>query len=157
MIALYIIILLAIIGFAVFYICKEYIKKPDAQEGGSRGVLKNKKSIENMVANVESILVYANGNDTLCRRLVEVKENIRFFNPTTNQKVLLVDTKIANKLDDLKILVAKDNTQETCFRVWKKWKLISSKEKKMRGIDEKNLPNIKRLARKRSCQSFERT
>lgn len=70
-----------------------------------------------MVANVESILVYANGNDTLCRRLVEVKENIRFFNPTTNQKVLLVDTKIANKLDDLKILVAKDNTQETCFRV----------------------------------------
>lgn len=117
MIALYIIILLAIIGFAVFYICKEYIKKPDAQEGGSRGVLKNKKSIENMVANVESILVYANGNDTLCRRLVEVKENIRFFNPTTNQKVLLVDTKIANKLDDLKILVVKDNTQETCFRV----------------------------------------
>ncbi len=117
MIALYIIILLAIIGFAVFYICKEYIKKPDAQEGGSRGVLKNKKSIENMVANVESILVYANGNDALCRRLVEVKDNIRFFNPTTNQKVLLVDTKIANKLDDLKILVAKDNTQETCFRV----------------------------------------
>ena len=117
MIALYIIILLAIIGFAVFYICKEYIKKPDAQESGSRGVLKNKKSIENMVANVESILVYANGNDTLCRRLVEVKDNIRFFNPTTNQKVLLVDTKIANKLDDLKILVAKDNTQETCFRV----------------------------------------
>lgn len=116
MIALYIIILLAIIGFAVFYICKEYIKKPDTQEG-SRGVLKNKKSIENMVANVESILVYANGNDALCRRLVEVKDNIRFFNPTTNQKVLLVDTKIANKLDDLKILVAKDNTQETCFRV----------------------------------------
>lgn len=116
MTALYIIILLAIIGFAVFYICKEYIKKPDAQEG-SRGVLKNKKSIENMVANVESILVYANGNDALCRRLVEVKDNIRFFNPTTNQKVLLVDTKIANKLDDLKILVAKDNTQETCFRV----------------------------------------
>ena len=117
MIALYIIILLAIIGFAVFYICKEYIKKPGAQGGGSRGVLKNKKSIENMVANVESILVYANGNDTLCRRLVEVRDNISFFNPTTNQKVLLVDTKIANKLDDLKILVAKDNTQETCFRV----------------------------------------
>lgn len=116
MTAFYIIVLLAIVGFATYYICKEYIKKPDKQEG-SRGIVKNKKSIENMVANVESILVYANGNDALCNRLVEVKDNIRFFNPTTNQKVLLVDSKIANKLDDLKILVAKDNTQETCFRV----------------------------------------
>ncbi len=118
MIALYIIVILAIIGFAVFYIVKEYVKKPnDEAKGGSRGILKNKKSIENMVSNVESIIVYANGNDVLCRRLVEVKDNIRFFNPTTNDKVLIIDSKIANKLDDLKIMVAKDNTQETCFRL----------------------------------------
>ena len=118
MIAVYIIIILAVVGFAVFYVCKEYIKKPKGKENtGSRGVLKNKKSVENMVANVESILVYANGNDELCHRLVELKDNIRFFNPTTNQKVHLVDNKIANKLDDLKIVVAKDNTQETCFRL----------------------------------------
>ncbi len=114
---LYVIIILAILGLAIFYICREYIKKPDSKSEGSRGVLKNKKSIENMVANVESIIVYANGNDMLCNRLVEVKDNIRFFNPTTNAKVLLVDSKIANKLDDLKIVVAKDNTQETCFRL----------------------------------------
>ena len=118
MVFLYVFVLLLIVGFAVFYICKEYIKKPkDEDEKGSRGILKNKKSIENMVANVESIIVYANGNDELCRRLVEVKDNIRFFNPTTNERVLLVDNKIANKLDDLKIVVAKDNTQETCFRI----------------------------------------
>lgn len=118
MVALYIIVLLAVVGLAVFYICREYIKKPaDEKRGGSRGIVKNKKSIENMVANVESILIYASGNDELCRRLVEVKDNIRFFNPTTNDKVLLVDSKIANRLDDLKIMVAKDNTQETCFRV----------------------------------------
>jgi len=116
MIAFYIIILLAVVGIAVFYICKEYVKKPEKEEG-SRGIVRNKKSIEKMVANVESIIVYANGNDELCNRLVEVKDNIRFFNPTTNSKVLLTDTKIANKLDDLKIMVAKDNTQETCFRV----------------------------------------
>ena len=114
---LYVIIILAILGFAVYYICKEYIKPKDKEDEGSRGIVKNKKFIEKMVANVESILVYANGNDTLCNRLVEVKENIRFFNPTKNEKVLLVDNKIANKLDDLKILDAKDNTQETCFRV----------------------------------------
>lgn len=116
MIALYIIILVVIVGLAIFFVCRENIKKP-TKETGSRGILKNKKSIENMVTNVESILVYANGNDTLCHRLVEVKDNIRFFNPTTNDKVLVVDSKIANRLDDLKILVAKDNQQETCFRV----------------------------------------
>jgi len=117
MLAVLIIIMIAVVGFAVFYVCKEYIKRPKKDEEGSRGILKNKKSIENMVANVESILVYANGNDALCNRLVEVKDNIRFFNPTTNAKVLIVDTKIANKLDDLKIVTAKDNTQETCFRL----------------------------------------
>lgn len=110
--------ILAIVGFAAFYIYKEYFKKAKSKkESGSRGIIKNKKSIESMVANVESILVYANGNDELCNRLVEVKDNIRFFNPTTNDKVLLVDSKIANKLDDLKILTSKDNTQETCFRL----------------------------------------
>lgn len=120
MIAVYIIILVAVLGLAIFFIWREYGKKgksSDGEETGSRGVLKNKKSIEKMVANVESIIVYANGNDELCRRLVEAKDNIRFFNPTTDQRVLAVDAKLANKLDDLKILVAKDNTQETCFRM----------------------------------------
>lgn len=123
MIAVYIIILLAVVGLAGFFIWREYGKKWSKSGGegkediGSRGVIKNKKSIDNMVANVESIIVYANGNDALCRRLVEVKDDIRFFNPTTNQKVLAVDAKLSNKLDDLKILVAKDNTQEVCMRM----------------------------------------
>lgn len=118
MVAFCVIAILLILGFAVFYICKEYIKKPkEDKQVGSRGIIKNKKSIESMVTNVESILVYADGNNELCNRLVEVKDNIRFFNPTTDSKVLAVDAKIANKLDDLKILTAKDNTQETCFRV----------------------------------------
>lgn len=113
-----VLIMIAIVGFASYYIYKEHVKnKKSSENEGSRGIIKNKKSIEKMVANVEAILVYANGNDELCRRLVEVKDNIRFFNPTTNAKVLLVDTKISNRLDDLKIATAKDNTQETCFRM----------------------------------------
>ncbi len=118
MIYLYVTILIAIVGLATFYVVREYVKRPKSEEEtGSHGVMKNKKQIQNMVANVESIIVYANGNDELCRRLVEVKDNIRFFNPTTNAKVLLVDNKLANRLDDLKIMTAQDNTQETCFRV----------------------------------------
>lgn len=116
----YIFVIIVILGLAVFFILKEYgvIKfRKTKDESGSRGVVKNKKSIDSMVANVESIIVYANGNDALCRRLVEVKDNIRFFNPTSNPRVLAVDSKLSNKLDDLKIIVAKDNTQETCFRM----------------------------------------
>lgn len=123
MIAVYIIILVAVLGLAGFFIWREYGKRPskggdgEKEDVGSRGVIKNKKSIENMVANVESIIIYADGNDALCRRLVEIKDDIRFFNPTTNQKVLAVDAKLSNKLDDLKIVVAKDNTQEVCMRM----------------------------------------
>ena len=114
----YLIVGLLILGVSVYFIYKEYHhKNKDVEDVGSRGVLKNKKSIENMVANVESILVYANGNDELCNRLVEVKDNIRFFNPTTNQRALAVDAKLAARLDDLKIATAKDNMQETCFRL----------------------------------------
>ncbi len=116
MLPLYIIILISVVALAVFYICKEYVKKPKDQVLAV-GVVKNKKQIQNMVANVESIIVYANGNELLCNRLVELKENIKFFNPTSNSKVTALDLKISNKLDDLKILVAKDNTQETCLRV----------------------------------------
>ena len=123
MIAVYIIILVAVLGLAGFFIWREYGKRPSKggdggkEDVGSRGVIKNKKTIENMVANVESIIIYADGNDALCRRLVEIKDDIRFFNPTTNQKVLAVDAKLSNKLDDLKIVVAKDNTQEVCMRM----------------------------------------
>lgn len=123
MIAVYIIILVAVLGLAGFFIWREYGKRPSKggdggkEDVGSRGVIKNKKSIENMVANVESIIIYADGNDALCRRLVEIKDDIRFFNPTTSQKVLAVDAKLSNKLDDLKIVVAKDNTQEVCMRM----------------------------------------
>ena len=116
--AMCIVVIVLVIGFSVFFIYKEY--KPSRAKGedvGSRGVLRNKKSIESMVANVESIIVYANGNDQLCNRLVEAKDNIKFFNPTTNQKVLAVDAKLASRLDDLKIATAKDNTQEMCMRL----------------------------------------
>ena len=119
MLTFYIIVGVLILGVSVFFIFKEYRTNKGAkgEDVGSRGVLKNKKSIENMVANVESIIVYANGNDTLCNRLVEVKDNIRFFNPTTNPKALAVDMKLSARLDDLKIATAKDNMQETCFRL----------------------------------------
>ncbi len=120
MTVVYIIIGVMLVCFAGYFMWQEIKKSkqnknPDVS--GGRGVLQNKKHIEKMVANVESVIVYADGNDALCHRLVEVKEEIKFFNPTTDKKVQIVDEKLANKIDDLKLLTAKDNTQETCFRV----------------------------------------
>lgn len=120
MTVVYIIIGVMLVCFAGYFMWQEIKKNkqnknPDAS--GGRGVLQNKKHIEKMVANVESVIVYADGNDALCHRLVEAKEEIKFFNPTTDKKVQIVDEKLANKIDDLKLLTAKDNTQETCFRM----------------------------------------
>lgn len=116
----YIIIAVVIVCFAIYFVVKEHMSAKKANEkekNVGRAVLQNKKFIEKMVANVESVIVYADGNDTLCHRLVEAKEEIKFFNPTSAKNVEIVDQKLANRIDDLKILTAKDNTQETCFRV----------------------------------------
>ena len=118
MLAVYIIIMVLIVGFAIYFVVKEHLSaKGEKEKNLGRAVLQNKKFIESMVANVESVIVYADGNDQLCHRLVEVKEEIKFFNPTSAKNVAIVDQKLANRIDDLKILTAKDNTQETCFRV----------------------------------------
>lgn len=116
----YIIIGVLILGFAGYFVWREHRQAKSTEKTereGGRAVLQNKKFIEKMVANVESVIVYANGNDTLCNRLVEAKEEIKFFNPTADKRVQIVDEKLANKIDDLKLLAAKDNSQETCFRV----------------------------------------
>ena len=57
------------------------------------------------------------GEEKILERLQRAKEEIKFFNPTSAKNVEIVDQKLANRIDDLKILTAKDNTQETCFRV----------------------------------------
>lgn len=114
---LYVLAGLIFVFLVVFVVVSFKKRKKEELTLGSKGVLKNKKFIENMVANVESILTYANGNDELCNKLVKIKDDIRFFNPTANAKVGGIDAKIANRLDDLKIMVASDNTQETCLRV----------------------------------------
>lgn len=120
MTAVYVIIGVAILCFAGYFVWREHrsaksVSKKEHEGGGA--VLRNKKFIEKIVANVESVIVYADGNDPLCHRLVDAKEEIKFFNPTADKRVQIVDEKLANKIDDLKLLAAKDNTQETCFRV----------------------------------------
>ena len=59
----------------------------------------------------------ADGNDKLCNKLVELKDEIRFLNPTKNQKVKAIDEKISSRLDDMKIEITKDINAETIWRM----------------------------------------
>ena len=59
----------------------------------------------------------ADGNDNLCNKLVELKDEIRFLNPTKNPKVKAIDEKISSRLDDMKIEITKDVNAETIWRM----------------------------------------
>ena len=117
----YIIVAIALVGTAVFFLFKEFKSeksgKTESAEKTSGAVLKNKRKIEKTVKNIESMIVLADGNDRLCNKLVELKDEIRFLNPSKSDKVSAVDDKIANRLDDIKIEISKDKESETIWRM----------------------------------------
>ena len=116
-VALYIIIIVAVIAVSIYFLVKELRKPKEEAKKESEGVLVNKRQIEKSVQNIESMIVLADGNDRLCNKLVELKDEIRFLNPSKNPKVKQIDEKIANKLDDIKIEISKDKEAETIFRM----------------------------------------
>ncbi len=116
-VALYIIIIVAVIAVSIYFLVKELRKPKEEAKNESAGVLVNKRQIEKSVQNIESMIVLADGNDRLCNKLVELKDEIRFLNPSKNPKVKQIDEKIANKLDDIKIEISKDKEAETIFRM----------------------------------------
>ena len=117
----YIIIAIALVGTSVFFLVRELRNgkngKDETAEKTSGAVLKNKRKIEKTVKNIESMIVLADGNDRLCNKLVELKDEIRFLNPSKSDKVSAVDDKIANRLDDIKIEISKDVNSETIWRM----------------------------------------
>ena len=116
-VALYIIIIVAVVAVSIYFLVKELRKPKEEAKNESAGVLVNKRQIEKSVQNIESMIVLADGNDRLCNKLVELKDEIRFLNPSKNPKVKQIDEKIANKLDDIKIEISKDKEAETIFRM----------------------------------------
>ena len=112
-VALYIIIIVAVVAVSIYFLVKELRKPKEEAKKESAGVLVNKRQIEKSVQNIESMIVLADGNDRLCNKLVELKDEVRFLNPSKNPKV----KQIANKLDDIKIEISKDKEAETIFRM----------------------------------------
>ncbi len=110
----YICLAVVIVGVSVFFLVKE-VKSPIKKE--SYTVITNKRQIEKNVQNIEAMIKLADGNDKLCNKLVELKDEIRFLNPTKNQKVKAIDEKISSRLDDMKIEITKDINAETIWRM----------------------------------------
>lgn len=110
----YIILAVVIVGLSVFFLVRE-VKSPTKKE--SYTVITNKRQIEKNVQNIESMIKLADGNDKLCNKLVELKDEIRFLNPTKNPKVKAIDEKISSRLDDMKIEITKDVNAETIWRM----------------------------------------
>lgn len=110
----YIILAVIIVGLSVFFLVRE-VKSPTKKE--SYTVITNKRQIEKNVQNIESMIKLADGNDNLCNKLVELKDEIRFLNPTKNPKVKVIDEKISSRLDDMKIEITKDVNAETIWRM----------------------------------------
>ncbi len=123
MVAFYIIVCVAVVAVSIYFLIREIraSKNGNAEtsenEKGKPAVLINKRQIERSVQNIESMIVLADGNDTLTNKLVELKDEIRFLNPSKNHKVKDIDEKIANKLDDIKIEISKDVNSEVIFRM----------------------------------------
>ena len=123
MVAFYIIVCVAVVAVSIYFLIREIraSKNSDTEtsenEKGKPAVLINKRQIERSVQNIESMIVLADGNDTLTNKLVELKDEIRFLNPSKNHKVKDIDEKIANKLDDIKIEISKDVNSEVIFRM----------------------------------------
>lgn len=123
MVAFYIIVCVAVVAVSIYFLIREIraSKNGNAEtsenEKGKPAVIINKRQIERSVQNIESMIVLADGNDTLTNKLVELKDEIRFLNPSKNHKVKDIDEKIANKLDDIKIEISKDVNSEVIFRM----------------------------------------
>ena len=70
-------------------------------------LLINKHDIEDMTAQVEVLLSLSRDNVELADILAEIKEKIKYFNPTMNKDALDFDKKISNKIGDMKIEINK--------------------------------------------------
>ena len=75
-------------------------------------LLENKHQVEDMASSIDVLLSIGAENEELCGILKEVQDKIKYFNPSVNEDVLLLDKKISNVLGDLKIEINKAKSKE---------------------------------------------
>lgn len=82
-------------------------KKTEREE-----LLESKHYIENMAQYCDILISLAQENDILVEKLEEIKDKVKYFNPTKNSDTIILDKKIKNKLEDFKIEITKSKSKE---------------------------------------------
>ena len=75
-------------------------------------LLENKNTIADMASSIDVLLSIGAESSELCEILKDLQDKIKYFNPSTNDDVLVLDRRIGNALGDLKIEINKAKTQE---------------------------------------------
>ena len=73
-------------------------------------LLKNKHDIESMAQYCDILLASSEENAELTDKQNELKDKIRYFNPTQNKDALSLDKKISKQLEDLRNDINKAKT-----------------------------------------------
>ena len=68
---------------------------------------------------VDVLLVYAQGQEGLTKKLLELQEKIKYLNPSEEEKIHHLDKKIGDKLGDAKIALSKFS-QKGNFEGWER-------------------------------------
>ena len=75
-------------------------------------LLENKNAIADMASSIDVLLSIGAESSELCEILKDLQDKIKYFNPSVNEDVLLLDKKISNVLGDLKIEINKAKSKE---------------------------------------------
>lgn len=75
----------------------------------------SKTRLDDMVASFDILIELSKDNEKLKDRLEDVQDKIRYSIPSANKKMILKDTRIVDRIGDLKILLARAKTKGTYF------------------------------------------
>ena len=73
-------------------------------------IQQNKYAIEELAGSIDSI-VAGMENEEFIKRMRDIQEKIKYFNPTCDQRALDLDKKIADLIGDIKIEVVKNKEE----------------------------------------------
>lgn len=105
-------VILSGLGFALYFF---QIKKEEQEDE----IENSKIRLENMVADMDITIELSKENEKLKESLQEIQDKLRYSPPASDKKTIQQDERVANRLGDLKILVARAKSKGTysgCIR-----------------------------------------
>ena len=95
------------VGILIFFAIK-FIKRPTK----TKLYLSNKDVIKNNALYCKSLAMYSGLGQNYADRLTIISDKLEYLNPVINKEVELMDKKIKNCLDDIKLIVAVDKIND---------------------------------------------